>query len=81
VPYSILSNRINGRTTLRERPPPNLKLTKLEEEVIVQYILDIDERGFVPRLASVEDIANYILESRRARHVESSGHIDSYNAA
>jgi Tc5 transposase DNA-binding domain len=44
-------------------------LTKLEEEVIVQYILDMDERGFAPRLAGVEDIANYILESRRAQRV------------
>ena len=35
VPYSTLSNKINNRTTLCERPPPNLKLTKLEEKVIV----------------------------------------------
>ena len=35
VSYSTLSDRINGRTTLCERPLLNLKLTKLEEEVIV----------------------------------------------
>ena len=29
----------------------------------------MDERGFAPRLASVEDMANFILESRRARRV------------
>ena len=29
----------------------------------------MDERGFAPRLAGVEDMANYILESRRAQHV------------
>jgi hypothetical protein len=69
IPESTLRNRINGRTPINERWPKSQNLTGLEEEVIVWYILDIDERGFVPRLASVEDIANYILESRRARHV------------
>jgi hypothetical protein len=31
--------------------------------MIVRYILDIDTRRFAPRPASVENIANYILES------------------
>jgi hypothetical protein len=29
----------------------------------------MDERGFAPRLAGVEDMANYILESRSAQRV------------
>jgi hypothetical protein len=37
--------------------------------VIVRYILDLDTRGFAPRLAGVEDIANYILESRGGMRV------------
>ena len=65
IPYSILSNRINGRTSRLETRPAVSKLTKLEEEVIIRYILDIDVRGFAPRLASIKDIANYILESRK----------------
>jgi len=44
----------------------NHNLTELEEEVLVQHILNIDERGFAPRLAGVEDMANYILESHGA---------------
>ena len=40
-----------------------------EEEVLIRYILDMDERGFAPLLAGVEDMANYILESRGARRV------------
>jgi hypothetical protein len=32
--------------------------------VIIRNILDIDTRGFVPRPSSIEDIANYILESQ-----------------
>jgi hypothetical protein len=37
--------------------------------VIVQYILDLDSRGFAPRLAGVEDIANYLLETRGGKRV------------
>jgi hypothetical protein len=37
--------------------------------VIVRYILDIDTRGFAPRPASIEDIANYILESRGGKYI------------
>jgi hypothetical protein len=45
------------------------KLTELEEEVILRNILELDTRGFAPRLASVEDMANYILESQGGKHV------------
>ena len=69
VPYSTLSDRINGRTSRLKTRLAVSKLTKLEEEVIIRYILDMDVRGFAPRLASVEDMANYILESREAQHV------------
>ncbi len=58
-----------GRSYRPETIANSLKLTKLEEKVIVQNILDLDSRGFALRLASVEDIANFILESRRRRRV------------
>lgn len=64
VPYSTLTDRMNGCTTIRERRPAVQKLSELEEEVISQYILDLDSRGFAPRLAGVEDMANYLLETR-----------------
>jgi hypothetical protein len=63
IPYSIFCNRINSRTTLPKRRLANIKLIILEEEVIIRNILNIDSRGFVPRLAGIEDIANYILKS------------------
>ena len=69
VPESSLRLRMNGHSTLYERRPAAQKLTKLEEEVILQNILDMDSRGFAPRLASVEDIANFILESRGGKCV------------
>jgi hypothetical protein len=58
-----------GRTYRPETKANGLKLTELEEEVIIQRILDMDTRGFAPQLASVEDMANFILESRGAGRV------------
>lgn len=37
--------------------------------MIIRNILDMDSKGFAPRLASVEDIANYILKSRGGKRV------------
>jgi hypothetical protein len=37
--------------------------------VIVRHILDIDTKRFAPRLASIEDIANYILKSQGKKYV------------
>jgi hypothetical protein len=44
-------------------------LTDLEESVIVQYILNLDSRGFPPRLSGVEDMANRLLAERDAGRV------------
>ncbi|EDN97555.1 hypothetical protein SS1G_12406 [Sclerotinia sclerotiorum 1980 UF-70] len=45
------------------------KITELEEKVLLQYIIDMDDRGFAPKLSGVEDMANYILQSRGAKKV------------
>jgi hypothetical protein len=41
-----------------------MKLTKNEEEVIVQHILKLNERAYPPRLSDVEDMANSLLAER-----------------
>ena len=69
VPRTTLTARMSGRLLRSERRPAVQKLTELEEEVISQYILDLDSRGFAPRLAGVEDMANYLLETRRGTRV------------
>ena len=66
VPETTLRHRMAGLTARPETRPNRQKLSELEEGVIIRYILDLDTRGFAPRLASVEDMANYILESRGA---------------
>jgi hypothetical protein len=45
------------------------KLSDLEEQTIVQYILDLDTRGFPPRLCGVEEMANRLLAERDAPSV------------
>jgi hypothetical protein len=53
VPRSTLRDRRAGITMRRDCEPNSKKLTKLEEEVIVGHILDLDSRGFAPTLGAV----------------------------
>ena len=41
-----------------------MKLTVIEEEVIVRHILELDSRGFPPRLAAVKVMADSLLAAR-----------------
>jgi hypothetical protein len=38
-----------------------MKLSKTEEEVVVQHIFDLDAQGLPPRLAAVKDMADLLL--------------------
>ena len=67
VPKTTLQDRMNGRTTIAERRPAVQLLTEIEEEVIVQYILDLDARGFPPRVEDIKDMADHILVTRGSR--------------
>ena len=45
------------------------KLIDLEEGVIVEYILNLDLKGFPPWFCIVEDIANRIIAGRQSERV------------
>ena len=66
VPVSTLGHRRTGRAVRRDLPANSRKLTDLEEETIVQYVIELYKRAFPPRLSSVEDIANQLLRVRDA---------------
>ena len=66
VPPMTLCHRRAGRPARRDTSPNSRKLTKLEEEAIVQYILELGTRSFPPRLRDVEDMANQLLRVRDA---------------
>ena len=69
VPETSLRNRMNGRVEKASERNARHILTATEEETLVQYILDLDSRGFPPRIAGVEDMANLLLATRRASPV------------
>ena len=64
VPRKTLSDRRAGKVSRRDCTPNSMKLLKTEEEVIIQHILDLDSRGFPPRLAAVKDMADSLLAAR-----------------
>ena len=66
VSHQRLSDRLNGSTFRRDTRPNCTKLTTTEEKTIVRYILDLDSRGFSPRLCEVADIADKLLAERGA---------------
>jgi hypothetical protein len=69
VPHSTLTSRYNGVTHILERRNGRQKLTATEEQTIVRYILDLNSRGFAPRLYEVADIADEVLAVRGSEPV------------
>ncbi|KAJ3527259.1 hypothetical protein NM208_g10786 [Fusarium decemcellulare] len=61
-----LGRRQNGLQSRRDWIPKSRRLSDLEEQIIVQFILDLDWRGFPPRLRAVEEMANRLLADRDA---------------
>ncbi|KAG6998152.1 hypothetical protein FocnCong_v013463 [Fusarium oxysporum f. sp. conglutinans] len=64
-----LRRRQNGIQSRRDWIPKSRRLSDLEEKIIVQFILDLDSRGFPPRLRGVEEMANRLLADRDASPV------------
>src|SRR6478736_5126281 len=69
VNYWKLRRRQNGIQSRDAWVPKSRKLSDLEEQIIVQFLLDLDSRGFPARLRFVEEIANSLLADRDASPV------------
>ena len=69
VSKRTIRHRRAGIPARRDCQPNSKKLTKLEEEVIVDHILDLDLRGFAPTYAAVRDMADKLLAARGAGQV------------
>jgi hypothetical protein len=69
VPRTTLQDRRHGRLSRRDIIPRSRKLKETEEEAIVEYVLELDERGRPARIADVEDMANLLLAERNGGRV------------
>ena len=79
VPNSTLAYRASGRSFRPQITPNCRKLSLTEEHTIVQYILDLDPRGFAPRLCEVADMADKQLDVRVESQWGCTGLSDSYH--
>lgn len=64
VPRGRLRYRLEGRTTLSDRPPTHAKLTGPEEKALCCYIDRLDRINLSVRTEFVTDAANTILKER-----------------
>ena len=69
IPQATLSNRINNRPEREKTRVKQRKLYPIEEQTLVQYLIDLDEKGFPLRLTGVENMANLLLKSRNGEPV------------
>ncbi|KAJ3454180.1 hypothetical protein MRS44_018074 [Fusarium solani] len=59
----------NDRKLSLRRAASIYQVSDLEEQIIIQFNLDLDSRGFPPRLRGVEEMANQLLADRNASPV------------
>ena len=71
ISKTSITARMKGRTPRCECAPRSKILNLIEEEVLLKYLLDRDDRGFGLKLAGVENMANLRLRTRDAPRVGS----------
>jgi hypothetical protein len=64
VSRTTLQRRIQGVLPNNATAPVNLKLSSTEEQSLVQWILDLDRRGFPPQIIDVRRMADVLLAAR-----------------
>ena len=69
IPRTTIQDRRAGRRARRDCEPNSKRLTKLEEEVVLDNILDASLRGVPPTKALVRDMADRLLRERGGKPV------------
>jgi hypothetical protein len=64
VAKTTLRDHLNGLIPKHESNARKRKLKLSEEQALVQWILDLDQRGFPPQLIDVRRMADYLLAAR-----------------
>lgn len=70
ISNTILQYKIKGFIFCFEYRFKSYNLLELEKNIISEYIIDIDSKGFLFKFKNVEDIVNYIFESRGVKCIE-----------
>jgi hypothetical protein len=65
VPRSTLQTRLQGTVSKHAITSVNLKLSSVEEQSLVQWNLDLDQRGISPHIIDVRRMADALLAARR----------------
>ena len=64
IPYATLHNRATGVPSRVDIRWHRYKLTQLEEDSLVEWILSMDSRGAAPRPSTIREMADILLASR-----------------
>lgn len=64
VPRRTVQRRLQGIRPKHETTPVNARLTPVEQQSLVQWILDLDRRGFPPQIIDVRRMADALLTAR-----------------
>jgi hypothetical protein len=59
-----LRRRQQGFQSRRDTMPNSRSLSNLEEDTLLEFIIDLDSRGYPPQLSGIEQMANRLLDAR-----------------
>jgi hypothetical protein len=82
IPRTSLRHRRAGMLSRRELPANSRKLTDLEEKVLLKRVLDLNARGFQPRLSDIREMADRLRAVRDASYVRprwANNFVDRHN--
>ena len=64
IPFSTLQRRATGGSPRADSYHQRYKLSELEEDSLVKWILSLDARGAAPRPSTIREMADILLASR-----------------
>ena len=79
VPHITLSMRIRGITNRSNTRANSHKLSELEEQSLLKWVISMDSRGAAPRHPQVRDMANILLAERGSTPIQTVGEKWVYN--
>jgi len=74
VPYTTLHQRLRRTPNRVDIRANSHKLTQIEEESLIKWIISIDDRGGALRPSIVREIANLLLSKRGSTPIYTVGH-------